>query len=200
MFSAIKQFRDNIERIRELGGVYDALCHLTAPVLDATDLLRAQIVLAVSALDHYIHEIARVGMLEALHGTRPRTDAFLRFQVSMETTLAGLEGGNAVSLFEAEIRQRHGYQSFQMPDKIAEAVRLFSASELWPSVASRLGLSVRDVKDHLSLIVDRRNKIAHEADLDPSYPGTRWPISRNDVSGTIDFIERLCEAVHETVK
>ena len=187
--------------MRALGGLYAALYRLTTPAVDATDLLRAQIVLAVSALDHYVHEITRLGMLKVFNGVRPRTKAFLRFQVTMAAAMAGLAGGggSSNSWFEDEIREKHGYLAFQDPDKIADAIRLFSSCNLWPSVSSKLGLSVQDVKNHLRLIVDRRNKIVHEADLDPSYPGTRWPIYSDDVADTVDFIEKVCEAIHSSI-
>jgi hypothetical protein len=199
MLSAIRQFRENIQRVRALGGLFTALSHLTTSAIDATDLLRAQVVMAVSALDHYIHEITRIGMLEVFNGSRPRTDAFLRFQVTMDAAMSGLAGGGGSSWFEAEIRERHGYLAFQYPDKIADAIRLFSSRELWPSIASILALPVQDVKNHLRLIIERRNKISHEADLDPSYPGSRWPIHPIDVQNAIDFIEKICEAIHSIV-
>ena len=88
MHSAIQHFRSNIERVRALGGLYEALSRLTTPAVDSTDILRAQIVLAVSALDHYIHELTRLGMLEVFNGLRPSTTAFGRFQVTMHNALA----------------------------------------------------------------------------------------------------------------
>ena len=39
--------------------------------------------------------------------------------------------------------------------------------------------------------MDRRNKIAHEADMDPSFPGQRWPIVKRDVEDSIQFVEQL---------
>ena len=56
---AIDQFRANIQRVCHLLVLHN---HLAAanPVLDLSDILRAQIVLVVSALDHYVHEITRV--------------------------------------------------------------------------------------------------------------------------------------------
>ncbi len=59
-----------------------------------------------------------------------------------------------------------------------------------------MAMSDSDVRDTLNLIIDRRNKIAHEADMDPSYPNSRWPISENDVEKSVNFIEKLCEAIH----
>lgn len=199
MLSAIQQLRENIERVRVIGGLYEALSRLTTPAVDASDLLRTQIVMAVSSLDHYIHEIARIGMLEVYGGQRPLTPAFQRFQVKMENVRLGLHDPRMNAWFETEIREIHGYIAFQRPDKIADAVRLFSSCELWPSVASQLGLTAQDVKTRLQLIVERRNKIAHEADLDPSYPGSRWPISRSDATDTVNFIEDVCEAIHSAI-
>ena len=199
MLSAIQQFQENMERVRAIGGLYEALRQLTTPAVDATDLLRTQIVMAVSALDHYIHEVTRLGMVEIYNGVRPSTHAFLRFQVTMDAALKGLHGTNGSAWLETEIREKHGYLAFQHPDRIADAVRLFSPCTLWPSVASHLGTTDQDVKNELRLIVERRNKITHEADLDPSYPGSRWPISRSDSIRAVDFIQHVCEAIHSVV-
>ena len=199
MISAIQQLRENMDRVRAIGGLYEALGQLTTPIVDATDLLRMQIAMAVSALDHYIHEITRMGMLEVYDGARPPTQAFSRFQVTIDVAMAGIAGSGGNAWFETAIREKHGYVAFQHPDRIADAVRLFSSCELWPSVASHLGATVQDVKNRLRLIVDRRHKIVHEADLDPSYPGSRWPISHSDSAEAADFIRDVCEAIHEVV-
>ncbi|HLE17609.1 MAG TPA: HEPN domain-containing protein [Syntrophales bacterium] len=198
MHSAIQHFRSNIERVRAVGGLYEGISHLTTSAIDATDLLRAQIVLAVSALDHYIHEVTRLGMIEVFNGVRTQTNAFRRFQVTIDAAMAGL-ANPGFFWFENEVREKHSYLAFQHPDKIADAIRLFSSCELWPAVASRLGMTVPEVKAHLILIVDRRNKIAHEADLDPTYPGTRWPISIVDTTNAVDFIEKICKTIHSVI-
>ena len=198
MLSPIEQFRENITRVQVLDGVHTALDNTTTAALDLTDLLRAQIVMIVSALDLYIHEITRIGMLEAYNGNRLQTDAFLRFQVTLESAMQGISDTSKDEWLDSEIRERHGHLSFQDPDNIADAVRRFSSCELWPSVATQLNLDVQDVKIQLRAIVDRRNKIVHEADLDPSFPGTvtRWSIFPADVENTLAFIRDVCEAIH----
>ncbi len=160
-------------------------------------MLRAQIVMIVSALDLYIHEITRVGMLEVYSGNRPQTDAFLRFQVTLDSAIDGIANPHVSNWLDIEIRERHSHLSFQDPDNIADAVRRFSSCELWPSVARHLNLDVQEVKIRLRTIVKRRNQIVHEADLDPTYPGTvnRWPITPSDVISTIDFVQDVCEAI-----
>lgn len=201
MLNILQQFRENIERVRALGGLYDVLSQQATSALDLTDLLRSQIVMAVSALDHYVHEITRVGMLEVYSGKRPQTPAFLRFQVTMEATLQGIVAGQGNDgWLDEEIRKKHGYLAFQHPDRIADAIRLFSSCTLWISVASELNSEVENVKTELQLIVDRRNQIAHEADLDSRTPGgNRFVISRSDTERIIGFIQNVGEAIYVVV-
>lgn len=196
---AINQFRSNITKVKDLGGLHQALTQLTTTVLDTSDLLRAQIVMAVSALDNYIHEVTRLGMLEVYDGLRTSTPSFDKFQVSIDSVRAHSVAGSCNAWFESEIREKHSFLSFQHPDRIAAAIRLFSSVLLWPSIAAHLHMKTDDVKTRLRLIVDRRNKIVHEADSDPSYPGVRWPISERDVTSAISFIETLCEAIHTVI-
>ena len=207
MLSTLKQFRENVKRVRALGGMYQALHQLTAPAMDATDLLRAQIVMAVSALDSYIHEITRVGMLEIYRGGRPRTSAFRQFEVSLDAALVPIDDALKGSVMlhqgglwlDGEIRRKHGHLSFQRPDNITKAIRLFSDCDLWDSVAIELNQPTGDVTSHLKLIIDRRNQIAHETDLNPFQPGNLWPISLTDSTYTVDFIEKTCEAIYLVV-
>ena len=198
MQSAIDLFRISIGRVRDLIAVHNSLKAQASSVLDLSDMLRAALVLAVSALDYYIHEVVRIGMLGIHRGERPEPPAFSGFQISLGNARAGINAGqNIDSWLEDEIRQRHSYKSFQKPDNIAEAVRLICDKKLWEEVSTNMGRPAKDIKQQLSLIVDRRNKIAHEADIDPSYPiGDRWPIDELLVNETVDFIEQVVESIH----
>jgi hypothetical protein len=191
----IDQFRANMSRVRHLGSLFVTIKGLTMAAVDLTDILRAELVMAVSALDHLVHELARVGMLDVYHGRRSETDAYRRFRVSMGAAALGLAAPSVSDWFDAAIRDSHGWLSFQRPEKIADAVRLFSTVVLWDAAAARLGLSAADMKTRLQAIVDRRNKIAHEADLDPTLPGATWPIDEVLVNEAVDFIEQVGEAI-----
>jgi len=171
---------------------------MTTSAIDLSDLLRVQIVMSVSALDYYVHEIARIGMLEIFDGSRPPTAAYGRFNISLDSALQGRTDTSNTWL-ETEIRLRHGFLSFQQPDKIADACRLISEVELWNTVAGHMGQDPKAVRGKLQLVVERRNKIVHEADADPSFPGARWPITVTDVEGTTNFIEEVGETLHSVV-
>jgi hypothetical protein len=192
MHNALAQFQENLRRVRELGELASAVQSIITAAIDVSDILRAQIVLAVSALDNLIHEVARLGMVEASKGLRTKTDAYLRFQLP----IAALENGLPFETSVGEaVREKHSWQSFQDPDKIADVIRLISSVQLWDAVGGELGIPPQDVKTRLKLIVDRRNKIAHEADMDPANPGFRWPITKQLVNDAVDFIEQVCTAI-----
>ncbi|NET61274.1 MAG: hypothetical protein F6K47_35650 [Symploca sp. SIO2E6] len=246
MQSALDQFRISLGRVRDLIALYDSIRAQATDVLDLSDILRAALVLAVSALDYYVHEVVRLGMLEIHRGQRPEPtpspnasqSAFSRFQISLGSARVDrgvvidmaswlesemqqsygydmqqsytipelipalsnciLNRLNNASWLEDEIRERHGYLSFQTPDKIADAIRLISNKKLWDEIAEQIGRPTKDIKQQLSLIVERRNKIAHEADIDPSYNlGTRWEIDKVQVSDAINFIEQVVESIHQ---
>ena len=157
-------------------------------------------VMAVSALDHYIHEIVRLGMLEIYLKKRPDTHAFKRFFTSLKSPPKGITTPTKHSWFDNEIMIHHSWKSFQQPDKIAETIRLISDVKLWEEVADYMGKTTRNVKQQLGLIVDRRNKIAHEADIDPTFSdGSRWPIDVALVDGVIDFIEEVAEVIYKVI-
>jgi hypothetical protein len=71
--------------------------------------------------------------------------------------------------------------------------------KLWKRVGLILNMESKEVQRQLELIVTRRNQIAHEADLDPTNPGIRFPIREGDVVDSLDFIERVVIAIDQVV-
>ena len=249
MQSALDQFRISIGRVRDLIALHNSVKAQATGALDVSDMLRAALVLAVSALDYYVHEVVTLGMLEIHRGQRSEPapsanttqSAFSRFQVSLgsarqdrltaidiaswlENEIQQTQGYaflqqsytvstliptisnslvnrlNSASWLEGEIRERLGYQSFQQADKIAEAIRYISDKKLWDEVAVQMTKPAKDIKQQLNSIVDRRNKIAHEADIDPTFNiGSRWNIDELLVGNAVDFIEMLVESIHQVL-
>lgn len=250
MQSALDQFRISISRVRDLIALHNSVKAQATGALDVSDMLRAALVLAVSALDYYVHEVVTLGMLEIHRGERSEPtpsanttqSAFSRFQVSLggarqerlaaidiaswlETEIEQTHGYaflqqsytvaalipaisssvvkrlNNASWLEDEIRERLGYQSFQQEKKIAEAIRYISDKNLWDEVAKKISQPAKDIKQQLNSIVDRRNKIAHEADIDPTFNiGNRWNIDEVLVGDAVDFIEQIVESIHQVLR
>lgn len=198
MIQALSNFRFGISKAADLHTLHDGLKATVSPILNVDDLLRFEIVQCVSALDAFIHQITLEGMLQIFAGTRVPTIQFNGYRISAESTILLRNTGDSTPI-RNEISLRHSYLSFQHPDKIADAIRLFSPVELWKEVAVELGRKPKGLKTELGLIVDRRNKIVHEGDLDPSFPNQQWPITAFHAEGARHFISDLGEAVFRVV-
>lgn len=90
MKAAIDRFRINIRYVRNLSAIHKALTAQTTSALDLSDILRSELVLSVSALDKYIHDIVRIGMLEEYQSIRPKTKNFLQSSISMKSAHIGI--------------------------------------------------------------------------------------------------------------
>lgn len=197
-------------RCAQLSILYAYLASNVSSVLDPTELLRAEWVARVSALDLYIHELVAQHMLAIFEGRRRPSPAFLKFQVSNETldrirSATSLSDGSAA--FDLDIRDQLSYQTFQDPEKIAEGVRLCSTVELWNEVAMKLGSTeatkaaqAKKLRTDLSLVVRRRHKIAHEGDLQPSSPRQPWPVTQADLVLVRELVERVVNAIDLVVR
>ncbi len=199
MQSAKVHFEKNIIRVKNLGAIYQSINSQTTPILDLSDILRAQYVMLVSALDHFIHELVRFGMIEIYNENRRATKEFKEFIFSTDkNTLfqkAIMEEKSDVWL-NHQIRHRNGFKSFQEADKIKEAMFLIIEVDIWTEVANVLEEDVRQIKRRLNLIIDRRNQISHEADIEPTYQELR-NIYVEDINDSIVFIESLVEVIFD---
>jgi hypothetical protein len=196
MNTAYDEFKNNLIRAKNLGTIYLSLSSKTTAILDISDVLRAELVLAVSSFDYYIHKIVLIGMLDAYSGKRLKTHQFLKFKCSMDSIITGYNNPQSQIWFENEIRIALGYQSFLQPDKLSEALKLISEKSIWEEISRIQGVPSIDLKKQLNIIVDRRNKIAHEADRDPSYPDKLWPINDQMVNEAIEFLENLGQNIY----
>lgn len=194
---ALDSFQAALLRVRALHALHASLAKTLTAAIDLSDILRSAVVQTVSALDCYVHEITRLGMLECYAGSRQATDAFNKFPLPAGAIFSSEKSQTLGPMFEEQIRIKHGYLSFQKPEKIADAIRLFKSIKLWDEIGAKIGKDPKDIKITLSLTIDRRNKIAHEADIDPTYPGQIWPIDSDMVRNIIDFIEEIVTAMHD---
>lgn|SRR5487761_150494 len=143
-----------------------------------------------AALDQFQVNLDRARALSGL-------DANRYFKVPLAAVRVSLASPGQDDWLDEAIRETHSWQSFQDPSRIADSIRLVSDVKLWQAVANEIGSEPTAVKARLTVIVDRRNKIAHEADMDPTNPGHQWPINGVLVRDALDFISRLVHAIYK---
>ncbi len=201
MLSPKSYFDDIWARCNEIRGLYVYLNQQLTAALSPDELLRAEWVARVSALDLYVHELVAQNLVAIFEGRRPECPGYLRFSCTNATLMRiknATSAADSSAAFTLEVRDKLNRITYQFPEDIADGIRLISTCELWNDVALQRGATpktksqiAKGLKTDLSLIVERRNKIAHEGDLEPTTPRTPWPINRTDVDYVADLIEGI---------
>lgn len=203
MTKAYQQFKINIDGLHNLTVVYEAFVTKVSP-LDISDILRSQIVLYVSALDCYFHDLCEEAMLYIFENKNfANNNSFKNFAISMDTLH---QIANTILITEKrfflskEIKRRNSYKSFQEPKNISEALSYIGISKVWVKIGIILGKESPDLQNQLSLIIARRNQIAHESDINPTLGiGEKYTIDDIIVKETIIFIKQIVEAIETIV-
>lgn len=202
MNNAKKTFNSLIEQCLPIMGLYDYVESNKIPI-DTSDLLRWQYVLAVSALDKYIHDIVITGIIEEYHGRRTETKKYQSIKISLQTAKAmGTSIDPAIELSN-EIIKQNSYLTFQDPDKISDALSyIWNEQHKWQKITSNMSttLSAQDVVNKLKNIVIRRNQIAHQGDYvsnQVSLP--RTSINKADTLDVIDFIKEIVNSIEKCI-
>jgi len=191
MRNALALFNSNLSVARNLEGLYAFLSKNVASPMPYDDLLRSQVVYAVSAFDKLIHDLVRIGMVQIFSGVRPATARYLSESISIELH------GNLVSatvppkeyVFEQAIFLKQKTISYQDPGKVAEGLSyIWDEPHKWQRIGAAMGMTDDYVKKKLKLIVVRRNAIVHEADIDPT-TNAKLPIVQAECREITDFLQ-----------
>lgn len=197
MYKALELFRLNIKDARNLTGLYEYLETSIITPLSFDDLLRAQIVYSVSAFDKLIHDIIRMGMLEIFTNQRPPTPKYLAESISISTynELTSATIPPREYIFEQAISQKLKTISYQDPSKIAEGLSyVWEEKFKWQKIAQVMATDEQTVKTTLKLIVNRRNTVVHEADINP-LTEQKYEISKSECGSITNFLSLCGESI-----
>lgn len=192
----LDEFRQNCDRSLLTIGTGRDIQAISSGVIPTDDLARAAVVSCVSAFDTLMHrlmfDLAWVKYCEDPSGV---------FGSSMACWL-GVKLGSPefVDLtrdsyqFQIAYRQKIAYRlskkTLQNPVKVSEAFEHFGVLDIWdPSRWKSHRGEISRPKEALGAIVDRRNRIAHQCDIDLSSSETStFPLSLDDARLAVDQV------------
>jgi hypothetical protein len=193
MLNSANAFKGRIGTAREAGSLFDYLTTTVIGPQSFDDLLRFQIVYAVSAFDKLMHDLIRIGMTQTFMGTRSASNKYRSEQITLDThaSLVSTTIPPKEVLFEQEIARKLGFNSYQEPERVAEGLSLiWQEDQKWQKIGSEMGWDADKARKQLKLISVRRNGIVHEADID-LITNAKRPIMRTETIAITDFVE-LC--------
>lgn len=198
MREPINSFKESIESIKSLHALYKHLCSLL-PAIDLSEILRAEIVLIVSAFDCFIHDIVRKGVMDIFNACRDENPKYGNLCIPISTVKQMLLADNDLDrneLLEISVKKILSKDSYQSPSSIECALQLISIKKIWSSIKDEMHMSSEDITKKLGIIINRRNKIAHESDVKNHIDTTKNEIEREDIDDIINFISTLVECIN----
>jgi RiboL-PSP-HEPN len=159
------------------------------------DLLRASMVMSVSAMDAYFHRKIRCYAIPLAKKGEGMPGALSKMQMSFDDFHCAMQRERKWGELGRIVEKKLGYQSLQSSKKIEDGLSLIGIAKFWDRVSVEMKYDKSILKSHLSSVVDRRNKIAHQGDLSVGKKtlGKTIDIKPSEVYWSIEFIKEIVE-------
>ena len=173
-----------------------------------SDMRRLSIVMAVAALDTYMHRLIVARVYE--HDVLP--NGLARLDVRFDSLLEQADGWAAAAraaqhqprprvAVKRLLRDRLLRETFQSYEDVSKALGMAGLSGNWTAIGGQMTpvLQPQDIRSGLNAIVQRRNQVVHEGDyerLEKPRSARRNGVSVASARSDIEFITQLVNAIH----
>jgi len=181
------------------------------PVTVATDMRRQSVVMAVAALDTYMHSL--VITRAYTHGQLP--GGLARLEVPFEALLAQADEAKEAArkpshrsrqrvAVKRQLRDRLLQETFQNSVGVSRALGMAGLSGKWKEIGDAMtpAMQPEAIKTRLDEIVRRRNQIVHEGDYERKERPRKAKLThmtQSQAIADIDFIAKLVDAIHVVI-
>lgn len=183
----------------------------TVPPDVRSDMRRLSIVMAVAALDTYMHRLILERAFK--HAELPKKLAQL--DVSFEQLLAQADATKVAArakpkktrprvAVKRQLQERLLFETFQNFNSVSQALAMAGRKKEWKSIGAKMSptLDPDEIKERLNRAVHRRNQIVHEGDyerLQKPQKAKLNPITQAQARSDLAFIGALIDAIHDVV-
>jgi hypothetical protein len=178
------------------------------PASVRADMRRLSVVMAVAALDTYMHRL----IVERVYTHDKLPSALAKLDVTFDQLLGWADEAKAAARANAhnsrprvavkrQLRDRLLRETFQNYNDVGRAISMAGRSKKWDEVGRRLNPTLRpdEIRSRLNGIVMRRHQIVHEGDyrrLERPRDARRNGMTSAEAAADIDFIADLIDALH----
>lgn len=168
------------------------------------DILRSQVVFLDSALDFFMHEVTKYGMVQIFEGVWEKTKQYDNFTIRLGEISDVLRNPEQENWFLDIVNDSYAEDTFMSAGAVIGQLKLIGVK--WQSVADRAFYEQGSTtptndkfKHTLNNLFKRRNQIAHQADC-LHETGVKIDIEREDVEKYIDDIQKIVTAISEEIE
>lgn len=184
-----EQFNKDLGGINKLTDIYND-SHLSND--DKLNILRAQIVLLDSALDLYMHEITKYGMIKIFSKEWKSTDKFKKFTVPIQFLQDIYNNKTKIDNIIVQLDRMINRLTFQQYAKINDQLELIGVD-----------VDISKFEKMLYELSGKRNRIAHQSGRNNIQPdGTRKTenLTQDRVKALKEAVHNLQQTIHDAVK
>ncbi len=173
------------------------------------DVLRAAVVITVSAMDAYFHDKILENVRRVVRKTAPNFPQQLvkllaedsKAEQIVSKFLKISMASRPLAHIRTEVRKSLSERAFQDPGKIDWGMKIIGVNNFWRDAARKAELTEKQLKDSVQKYVRRRNEIVHQGDLGTSKKRKHrvQGINREYVVGCVDEIERFVHNAESTI-
>ena len=196
-------------RRRSSGGLFRRQSTVTPEV--RSDMRRLSVVMAVAALDTYMHRL----ILERAFKHEDLPKSLAQLDVPFEQLLSQADSTrDAARAKPSNTRPRVGVkrqlqerllrETFQNYNALSRALKMAGRSKDWAPIGAKMSppMTPAEIKQRLDGVVHRRNQIVHEGDYERLQKPQKAKLNgmtQKQARRDIDFIEQMIEAIHAVV-
>ena len=190
----LKQFNNSIEVVRQKDEIIQ---FLSAHGQSTLEIRQSQIILLMSALDLYIHDIVKYCIIQKFNGNQTKTKQYKELLIPMQSVELAIQNPESSDWLDEVITNINQYKSFTSYGQIKnqlEAVGLKSIkfNELVLKTESDFGVS-----DLIEKLRSLRNRLAHQDQQ--SITSLESELTEEKINQYIDFIYQLVQDIHQTI-
>lgn len=163
--------------------------------------LRFVWIASISALDHFVTQ-AVLEIATNKYASGEFLSSKLRNELTSFEKATAFRGMNAIEAtihFRETLSTAIRYKSFHRADHITDGLAyIWTEKQKWQKISQEMGLEAKAAKEQLDAIVDRRNVIAHNADINDS-SGNRYAVQIEDARKVASFTRQLAYAIRTLI-
>lgn len=196
-----ERFDNNLASIHKQFSIAEML-KSEGKIEECESIWRSQIVFLESALDFYIHEVSKYGMINIFSGNWEKTEKYNNYLIPMKYVEEGLKKPESKSWLLRYLNERFSMEVYLSADSMKNQLNLLGLffepvmekafpKPLKPDSTYREGKTV--VKE----LFERRNQIAHQTDRQHN-DATPNTISREYVERCLSDVVAIVNSIHST--
>lgn len=161
---------------------------------------RSQVVLAEGLLDFYIHEISKYCLFKMFSGQWDKSDRYMNFMVPMAKVEDAIAAVESKDWFFEHLNERFSRDVFLSSESMKDQLNLigigFSDTMMKAFPRRTQQQSVKEGRDIIEELFQRRNAIAHQNDRSHA-SAKQTDITKEFVEDYIEKIESIVNAIQE---